>query len=142
MHIPTEEEEFEEYLIQYKNTQLRPVKDVHKTLLPLIKIGNKLDIDISGDTEPRIAFAKLKGHYTSLNESYCYDLTALEDNVKVKITRMLKFIHTKYEMLNKHVEIITLNRTEVLDENKKGSLLNCTMVQRMVILEYKKLSSQ
>ena len=58
--LQTPEEEFEEYLTQYRHTQLQPLKEVLRTKLPIIAIGpkrNNDDIIIKAETEPKIGRA-------------------------------------------------------------------------------------
>ena len=76
-HLQTPEEEFQEYVTQYRHTQLQSLKEVLRTRLPIITIGPKRnddDIIITAETEPKEAFAKLKGHLTSDFMQVCYDL--------------------------------------------------------------------
>ena len=74
-------------------------------------------------TEPKEAFAKLKGHLTSDFMQVCYDLRKLDENIKIKLVRMLKYLNTKYFDETKTIEIIIRSVTEVEDKNERTKII-------------------
>ena len=53
----------------------------------------------------------------------CYDLRKLDENIKIKLVRMLKFLNIKYFDETKIIEIIVMSVTEVKGKNERAKII-------------------